>query len=107
MIRASIHILWFNRGYSSIGFRKEVLVSILRPLMLRESCSFYFTSMILIDFNDRLKSITHGYGSMDYEMSEYQEAKLCRLDIRVNNDPADAFSSIVHVDKAESRGRLL
>ena len=62
---------------------------------------------ILIDFNDRLKSITHGYGSMDYEMSEYQEAKLCRLDIRVNNDPVDAFSSIVHVDKAEGRGRLL
>ena len=36
-------------------------------------------------------------------MSEYQEAKLCRLDIRVNNDPVDAFSSIVHVDKAEGR----
>ncbi|MGB0335257.1 MAG: translation elongation factor 4 [Opitutales bacterium] len=62
---------------------------------------------ILVDFNDRLKSITHGYGSMDYEMAEYEKAKLCRLDIRVNQEPVDAFSSIVHVDKAEGRGRVL
>lgn len=62
---------------------------------------------ILIDFNDRLKSITHGYGSMDYEMSGYEKAKLCRLDIRVNAEPVDAFSSIVHADKAEGRGRVL
>ena len=62
---------------------------------------------ILIDFNDRLKSITHGYGSMDYEMNGYQKAKLCRLDIMVNSEPVDAFSSIVHIDKAEGRGRAL
>ena len=62
---------------------------------------------ILIDFNDRLKSITHGYGSMDYEMNGYQKAKLCRLDIMVNGEAVDAFSSIVHVDKAEGRGRAL
>lgn len=62
---------------------------------------------ILVDFNDRLKSMTHGYGSMDYEMAGYQEAKLCRLDIRVNNEAVDAFSSIVHTDKAETRGRAL
>jgi len=62
---------------------------------------------ILIDFNDRLKSITHGYGSMDYEMAGYEQAKLCRLDIRVNAEPVDAFSSIVHLDKAEGRGRAL
>jgi len=62
---------------------------------------------ILIDFNDRLKSITHGYGSMDYEMAGYETAKLCRLDIRVNNEAIDAFSSIVHLDKAEGRGRAL
>ncbi|MFT5837424.1 MAG: GTP-binding protein LepA [Candidatus Azotimanducaceae bacterium] len=62
---------------------------------------------ILIDFNDRLKSITHGYGSMDYEMAGYEKAKLCRLDIRVNNEAVDAFSSIVHIDKAEGRGRGL
>jgi GTP-binding protein LepA len=62
---------------------------------------------ILIDFNDRLKSITHGYGSMDYEVAGYEKAKLCRLDIRVNAEPVDAFSSIVHLDKAEGRGRVL
>ena len=62
---------------------------------------------ILIDFNDRLKSITHGYGSMDYEMVGYEEAKLCRLDIMVNQEAVDAFSSIVHKDKAEGRGRAL
>ncbi len=62
---------------------------------------------ILVDFNDRLKSITHGYGSMDYEMAGYEKAKLCRLDIRVNQEPVDAFSSIVHIDKAEGRGRAL
>ena len=62
---------------------------------------------ILIDFNDRLKSITHGYGSMDYEVAGYEKAKLCRLDIRVNAEPVDAFSSIVHAEKAEGRGRVL
>ena len=56
---------------------------------------------ILVDFNDRLKSITHGYGSMDYVDGWIMRSqKLCRLDIRVNNEPIDAFSSIVHVDKA-------
>ncbi|MEC7230842.1 MAG: translation elongation factor 4, partial [Verrucomicrobiota bacterium] len=62
---------------------------------------------ILVDFNDRLKSITHGYGSMDYEMAGYEKAKLCRLDIRVNQEAVDAFSSIVHFDKAQGRGRAL
>ncbi|MEY3000926.1 MAG: hypothetical protein RL648_1140 [Verrucomicrobiota bacterium] len=62
---------------------------------------------ILIDFNDRLKSITKGYGSMDYELSGYQQSKLVRLDILVNAEPVDAFSSIVHADKAEAKGRQL
>jgi GTP-binding protein LepA len=62
---------------------------------------------ILIDFNDRLKSITKGYGSMDYELAEYVESKLVRLDILVNGEPVDAFASIVHVDKAEAKGRQL
>jgi GTP-binding protein LepA len=62
---------------------------------------------ILVDFNDRLKSITKGYGSMDYELAEYQQSKLVRLDILVNGEPVDAFSSIVHTDKAEGKGRQL
>jgi len=62
---------------------------------------------ILVDFNDRLKSITKGYGSMDYEVGEYQSSPLVRLDILVNGEPVDAFASIVHRDKAEGRGRQL
>ena len=62
---------------------------------------------ILVDFNDRLKSVTHGYGSMDYEMDGYEQGKLCRLDLLVNQEQIDAFSSIVHIDKAEGRGRAL
>ncbi len=62
---------------------------------------------ILVDFNDRLKSITKGYGSMDYEITGYQTSKLVKLDILVNAEPVDAFSSIVHADKAEAKGRML
>ncbi len=62
---------------------------------------------ILVDFNDRLKSITHGYGSMDYDMSEYVESSLVRMEILVNSEAVDAFSTIVHADKAESKGRAL
>jgi GTP-binding protein LepA len=62
---------------------------------------------ILVDFNDRLKSITHGYGSMDYELGEYRTSDLVKMDIMINGDPVDAFASIVHRDKAESKGREL
>ncbi len=62
---------------------------------------------ILIDFNDRLKSITRGYGSMDYDMAGYSQSKLVRLDILVNGEQIDAFASIVHSDKAEQKGRAL
>ncbi len=62
---------------------------------------------ILVDFVDKIKSITRGYGSMDYEHAEHQASKLVKLDILVNGEPVDAFSSIVHRDKAESRGRAL
>jgi GTP-binding protein LepA len=62
---------------------------------------------ILVDFNDRLKSITRGYGSMDYELGEYRASDLVRMDILVNQDPVDAFASIVHRSKAEGQGRAL
>ena len=62
---------------------------------------------ILIDFHDRLKSITRGYGSMDYEMNGYRAAKLVKLDILVNGEPVDAFSTIVHTDHAYEQGREL
>jgi GTP-binding protein LepA len=62
---------------------------------------------ILVDFNDKIKSLTHGYGSMDYEHFGYRAADLVKLDMLVNSEPVDAFSSIVHRDKAEARGRVL
>ncbi len=62
---------------------------------------------ILVDFHDKIKSITRGYGSLDYEHAGYQEGDLIKLDILVNGEPVDAFSSIVHRSKAEARGRAL
>ncbi len=62
---------------------------------------------ILVDFNDRLKSITRGYGSMDYELGEYRVSDLVKMEILVNSEPVDAFASIVHRSKAEPQGRAL
>ena len=62
---------------------------------------------ILVDFHDRIKSLTRGFGSMDYEPSGYQQSKMVKLDMLVNGDPVDAFSCIVHFNKAEQRGRAL
>ncbi len=62
---------------------------------------------ILVDFNDKLKSMTRGYGSMDYEHAEYRPANLVKLDMMISGEPVDAFSVIVHRDKAEFRGRHL
>ncbi|MEE1266024.1 MAG: translation elongation factor 4, partial [Akkermansia sp.] len=62
---------------------------------------------ILVDFNDKLKSATRGYGSMDYEYDGYQAAKLVKMDMMIAGEPVDAFSMIVHRDRAESVGREL
>jgi GTP-binding protein LepA len=64
-------------------------------------------SEILVDFNDRLKSGTRGYGSMDYEHHVYQPANLVKMDMLIAGEPVDAFSTIVHRDKAEGYGRRL
>jgi GTP-binding protein LepA len=62
---------------------------------------------IVLDFYDRLKGGTRGYAAFDYEFMEYRRADLIRLDILVNGEPVDAFSVIIHRDKAEAYGRDL
>ena len=62
---------------------------------------------VVIDFNDKLKSLSRGYGSMNYKPNGYQTSKLVKLQMLVNNESVDAFSIIVHRDNAQARGRKL
>ena len=58
---------------------------------------------VLFDFYDRLKTVTQGYGSFDYEMLDYRETKIVKVDILVNSERVDALSQLVHEDKARAR----
>ena len=62
---------------------------------------------IIFDYFDRLKSATRGYASLDYELADYKESKLVKVDILLNGDPVDALSTSVHKGRAASRGRQL
>jgi GTP-binding protein LepA len=62
---------------------------------------------IILDFFDRLKTISRGYASLDYEMLEYRESDLVKLDMLINGEPVDAFSVIIHREKAYEWGRKI
>lgn len=86
-----------KRGqFINMEYVEETRVNIIYDLPLNE---------VIYDFFDALKSRTRGYASFDYEMKEYQKAELVKLDILINEEVVDAFSLIVHEDKAYERGR--
>ena len=62
---------------------------------------------VVFDFYDRLKSVSKGYASFDYKMTEYLQADLVKLSILVNEEPVDALSMVVHRTRAEQRGRVM
>ncbi len=62
---------------------------------------------IITDFNDKLKSVTRGYGSFDYEFDQYLKGDIIKLEIKVNEEPVDAFSCLIHRSKAEAKGRSI
>ena len=62
---------------------------------------------VVFDFYDRLKSVTKGYASFDYQMTGYREDQLVKMQILVNEEPVDALSTMVHRDRAEMRGRAM
>ncbi len=75
-----------------------------RQLML----TYHFPlNEIITDFSDKLKSITKGYGSFDYEHESYRKGDIIKLEIRVNEEQVDAFSCLVHRTKAEGKGRAI
>ncbi len=88
-----------KRGtYKSMDYIDKTRVMIVYEIPLNE---------IIYDFFDKLKSLTRGYASLDYELAGYEESDLVKLDILLNGDPVDALSSIVHRSRAAKYGRVL
>jgi len=88
-----------KRGvHKGIEYLQDARVVIAYELPLNE---------IVLDFYDRLKSVSRGYASFDYDFLEYRESPLVKLDILVNGEAVDALSFIIHKDYAQARGRVL
>jgi len=88
-----------KRGvHKGIEYLQDARVVIAYELPLNE---------IVLDFYDRLKSVSRGYASFDYDFLEYRESPLVKLDILVNGEAVDALSFIIHRDYAQARGRVL
>jgi GTP-binding protein LepA len=64
-------------------------------------------SEVVLDFFDRLKSVSRGYASFEYEIDHFQAANLVRVDVLINGDKVDALALIIHKDFAQSKGRIL
>jgi GTP-binding protein LepA len=84
-------------------YRNQSYVSASREILVFEIP----LAEIIYDFFDKMKGLTSGYGTMDYEVIEYRRDELVKLDILINGDPVEALALIVHRDKAEQRGRTL
>lgn len=88
-----------KRGvYVSTQYLDESRAQILYDIPLAE---------VIIDFYDRIKSVTKGYGSLDYELLDYRPTKIVKLDILINGEACDALSSLVFKDKAYAKGRAV
>jgi len=86
------------------GNQKEITYITKDRVMIRYELPL---NEIVMDFYDRLKSLTKGYASMDYDLTGYVESDLVKLDMLMNSEPVDALSLITHRDKASIRGRQL
>ncbi len=86
------------------GNQKEIIYITKDRVMIRYELPL---NEIVMDFYDRLKSLTKGYASMDYDLTGYVESDLVKLDMLMNSEPVDALSLITHRDKAAMRGRQL
>jgi GTP-binding protein LepA len=85
------------------NFKNQTFVSDARDMLTFEVP----LAELIYDFYDKLKGLTAGYGTMDYEVIDYRVDNLAKVDVLINGDPVEALSVIVHRDKAEQRGRVL
>ncbi len=92
----------------SLGMDKRGLLVKTETIDKRLLLTYRFPlNEILTDFNDKLKSVSRGYASFDYEFDTYEMGDIVKLEIRVNEEPVDAFSCLVHRTKAEGKGRAI